>query len=459
MNGYYKFREVREIGILDRLKKIGKTEKRSDSFGGLETLFGGVGSRKFSSPGSTFDNIGVVYACVERRANAFAKLPLQSFKKNKSGRERDHNRIDYLLTRRPNSYQTPFVFKQQIEVSKLLWGNAYIKLNISKKGEVESLEHLDPAKTTLVKEKGEYWYRTNIDNQQVLLGEDEVMHFPHISQDGKKGKSPLTVAREEIESLSNMKGFEKNFYEKGTMRKGALVVPAQLGTEAKIKLKQEWANLYGGSQNAGDIAVLDAGLEWKDISLPLKDAEFISSRRFTTTEIANIFNVPEFLLNNMERATFNNIEHQNMRFILEVIQPDCILVEEEMNFKIYGEDTSRYVKFNLTSSLRGDSKTRVEYYKEMLSMGVFSINDVRALEEENSIGELGDKHYFSLNFTTLETLEQHSRIKTEDKENKKDEETEDEEDKDKEEEEIDDKKDEEIGENEEENKENKGKKK
>lgn len=47
-----------------------------------------------------------------------------------------------------------------------------------------------------------------------------------------------------------------------------------------------------------------------------------------------------------------------------------------------------------------------------------TINEVRALEELNGIGELGDKHYASLNYTTLETLEKHERIRTDDKNDK-----------------------------------------
>lgn len=115
----------------------------------------------------------------------------------------------------------------------------------------------------------------------------------------------------------------------------------------------------------------------------------------------------------MERSTYNNIEHQNMRFILDVIQPDCIAIEEEFNYKLFTENEREkyYVKFNLTSALRGDSESRVKFYKEMLAMGVYSINEVRELEDKNSIGEIGDKHYFSLNYTTLETLEKHQRIK------------------------------------------------
>ena len=44
-------------------------------------------------------------------------------------------------------------------------------------------------------------------------------------------------------------------------------------------------------------------------------------------------------------------------------------------------------------------------------MGLMSINEARDKEDLHSIGEIGDKHYMSLNFTTLETLEKHNRIK------------------------------------------------
>ena len=68
------------------------------------------------------------------------------------------------------------------------------------------------------------------------------------------------------------------------------------------------------------------------------------------------------------------------------------------------------MKFNLNSMMRADSKTRAEYYKEMIGTGVMTINNALELEDMDSIGEMGDKHFMSLNFTTLDTIEQHNRI-------------------------------------------------
>jgi len=83
--------------------------------------------------------------------------------------------------------------------------------------------------------------------------------------------------------------------------------------------------------------------------------------------------------------------------------------EQEIDYKLFTPKERRkfYSKFNLTSELRGDSKARADYYKEMIGMGVYTINEVRAFEEKSSIGELGDKHYMSLNYTTLDALEKY----------------------------------------------------
>ncbi len=392
-------------------------EKRS-SQSWEDILFNAFGYKTKSgqviTPEGAFDNLGAVFACVERRANALSKLPLQVFERTEDGRKRanKHN-IDYLLTKRPNKYQTPSAFKKYIVVSQLLWGNAYILMEFDRKGKIIELIPLNPGSTTILKQNGEYWFHTNIDGKPYVFHEEEIIHLPYISSDGKIGKAPLTVARENAGNLQAMQEFEGNFYRNGTMTKGALKVPGELNKDAKRKIREEWRELYGGVQNTGDIAILDSGLEWQSISIPLKDAEFVTSKKLTIVEIANIFNVPSFLLNDMEKSTYNNIEHQNMRFILDVIQPDCIAIEEEFNYKLFTEKEREkyYVKFNLTSALRGDSESRVKFYKEMLAMGVYSINEVRELEDKNSIGEIGDKHYFSLNYTTLETLEKHQRIK------------------------------------------------
>ena len=50
--------------------------------------------------------------------------------------------------------------------------------------------------------------------------------------------------------------------------------------------------------------------------------------------------------------------------------------------------------------LRGDSNARANFYKQMIDMGVLSINEVRKLENLNRI-ENGDTHYFPMNYAPI----------------------------------------------------------
>jgi phage portal protein BeeE len=84
-----------------------------------------------------------------------------------------------------------------------------------------------------------------------------------------------------------------------------------------------------------------------------------------------------------------------------------------MNYKLFTTlevDSGYYVKFNMASALRGDSTARANYYKTMVEMGVYSINEVRELEEKDRIDN-GDNHFISLNFTTLNNLENYQNGK------------------------------------------------
>ncbi len=363
---------------------------------------------------SAFSNIGTIFECVVIRANSISKLPLQLYKATKTGKSRDksHN-LWYLLEKRPNKWQTPSQFKSYIEVSRLLWGNAYIEMVFDRYGNIVSLEPLNPADVYHFKnEKGNYMYSFYKNGVYKILSEDEIIHIPYVSLDGKIGKAPLEVARENAGNLQAITKFEGGFYKNGAMTTGILEAPSILNPEAKSKIKAEWSKLYGGVNNAGSIAVLDAGFKYNPITIPIKDIEFISSRKMNKSEIATIFDVPLYMLNDFDGAKFNNVEQQNLRFLNDVLQPTITLIEEEFNYKIFtvSESKKYYVKFNLNSMLRADSKTRAEYYREMIGTGVMSINKALELEDMDSIGEMGDKHFMSLNYTTLDTIEDHQRI-------------------------------------------------
>ena len=93
---------------------------------------------------------------------------------------------------------------------------------------------------------------------------------------------------------------------------GVLEHPASLGDKAYERLKQDWEDRHKGPMKAWRPAILEEGMKWNSLTMPLKDAEFIASRKFTVNEIARWFRVPPHKIADLERATFSNIESQNI---------------------------------------------------------------------------------------------------------------------------------------------------
>lgn len=355
--------------------------------------------------------VTAVYACVNILGNTVGKLPFQAFEKTKSGRQRlqNHN-VARLIETRPNPFQTPFVFKKMLETHRNLWGNAYANIEFDRYGFPVAIWPLNPKNTEpyFDPDKKELWYVTRLPNGETRkLHHEEVIHLPGMVIEGFKGLSPIRVARESIALGLSTKEFVGRFYKNGTSTRGILKVPQPLKQPSKDKLREEWEKANSGLDNFQRVAVLDAGMEYQSISMPLADAQFIETLKDNLDDIARIFNVPPHMIGNLERATFNNIEHMGLEYLQNTMEPILVLWEEEFAYKLFLMEESKkcYLKFNVNSLLRGDSKSRAEYYRTMSNIGAYNINQIRALEDMDEI-EHGDKHYMMINMAPIEVLEQ-----------------------------------------------------
>ena len=58
----------------------------------------------------------------------------------------------------------------------------------------------------------------------------------------------------------------------------------------------------------------------------------------------------------------------------------------------------------MDAALRGDSNSRADFYKTMHEIGAYSVNDIRAKEDEPKVAG-GDVHLASLNYVPLEDFQ------------------------------------------------------
>lgn len=360
-------------------------------------------------------NLSAVYRCIAIRSGTISKMPLQVFSKSIKGKKRIQNDVSYLLEKRPSRLTTPSQMKKMISIDIDLWGNAYILI---KKGRSE-LKRLEPWRVTVTLMSDEtlrYKYENPITLKQEVYKDEEVMHYKEFGTDGIIGKSKIQLARETLGNVRASNKLLSKYYKNGTLSKGILMHPGILKKEVKDTIKEAWREANAGIENSYDIPVVDSGLEYKDISMSFEDAQFLNLNKFSVEEIGRFFNVPPYKLGIMEGAKFNNVQSQEMDFVSNTIQPLLTDIEEETDYKLFfttEKNKGYYTKFNMAVAMRADDISRADFYEKMLNNGIYSINKCLEKEDEEGIGDIGDKHYRSLNYANVEVMDKYQLLKAE----------------------------------------------
>jgi len=363
----------------------------------LDYAIGNVSSKSVLVNPDTALNFSAVYAAVRVISETISQLPFNYYIKTDRGREQYTESPLYLLGHsEPNHIQTKYIFFETLINTLLLYGNAYAHIQRNPRGLPIALYliHPDDVKVNYINDALLYEIKDvgNYDSSDII-------HIPDMALDGIIGQSRIAAAKDNIALGIAAQTYGKDFFESGAKVSGVLKHPGQLGADAMKSLSQQWHRTYhSGYKGNFKTAVLEEGMDYKAIQLRPDEAQFLSTRKFSILEISRIFRVPPHLLGDLERATFSNIEQQSIEFVTHTINPLATKIEQEFNKKLIFENDkgTTYFEFNTTALLRGDSKSRAEYYAKLFSIGAISPNEIRRKENMND-SEDGNKYYVPMN--------------------------------------------------------------
>ncbi len=392
------------MGFLDRFRRpraeISTTRSPATWF--LEAM----GFARESASGvvvseSTALGLSPYYCGLNMIAGTVASLPLNVYKTDGARRDVwDKHPAHYLLHTEPNPEMTAMSFRQTAVVHAISRGNSYAEITWNARNDPAALWPLPPTITKPVRDdQGALWYEVRPWDKEVrYLRPENVLHVPGMGFDGVMGYGLLQLARESIGLNAAQDAYAAKFFRNGGNISGVIETDRTLTDPQFARLKSEVAQKLSGLANAHRIAILEHNMKFKAMNPTHEEAQLTEARRFTVEEWARWLCMPPHKLREMTHATFSNIEHQNIEWVVDTIRPWLVRFEQEYNRKLFRKQAIFYTKHVVEGLLRGDLKSRFDAYAIARNWGWMSANDICELEDRNPLpGKLGDMYLVPLN--------------------------------------------------------------
>jgi HK97 family phage portal protein len=377
----------------------------------LETLFGTAptGSGVSVTPDSVMA-ASAVLACVRVLSESVASLPCHLYRRLDVGKDTASNHPLYpVLHRLANPEMSAFDFFEMQQAHILLRGNAYAYIERDRGARPKGLWPLRPDQVRVERRTdGWIWYVWSPPQAQALeFRRDEILHVHGLSRDGLIGLSPILLAAEVFGLSIAQTGFAASFFGNGTVMGGTLEHPATLSEPAAKRLVESVRGAHEGFSRAHKLLVLEEGMKYAAIGIEPEAAQFLESRKFQVEEIARIYRVPLHLIQSLDRATFSNIEHQGLDFVIHSLRPWLVRWEQAISRDVLlpSERETYFAEFMVDALLRGDIKTRYEAYSVAINWGWMSPDDVREKENLNPRPDgKGGVYLTPTNMTTMQQI-------------------------------------------------------
>jgi len=318
-------------------------------------------------------SVSTVYACIYKIASTLGTLQLTTLREEGTGStpalELD---LFNILARQPDEGVTASYFWEQLTANMLLHGKGYaLIIRSPDTGAVQRLEFIPTKHVKQLEYEGAPVFQVKgIDG---VVFNDDILCIPYLL-----GASPIELHSETIGLAKAAEAYAAEYFNNGSIMTGVLSSDQPLKKEQLDIVRNSW-----NASSAGNLTrVLPAGFKYDRIALSPDEAQNIEARKLSAEDIARCFNVPAALIGLDGNLTYNNTEQAGIFFAKHTILPIARRIEQEIENKLLTpEQRKRYsVRFSIDDLMRGDLKTRADYYNTLLQAGVLTPNEVRKFE-------------------------------------------------------------------------------
>lgn len=261
----------------------------------------------------------------------------------------------------------------QYAVSLALHGNAYLRTYRDQYGNGIAAKIMDPLTVApFINERGRTMYHHDGHDYDAL----EVTHSRFLMLPGQlRGLGPIQAAQAELAGHRDVTTASTSWFAESGVPSGWLGTDQALDPEQGRQVIDGW-----NSVPAGKTRLATHGVTYHSTAISPKDAQFLESRRFSKTEILDLFGIPASLALGIDKGdseTYANVEQDWIGFTRYRLMRYVRAIESALTSLI---PRGQQARVNLDALLRADSKTRMEVHKLAIDAGVYSADYARTIE-------------------------------------------------------------------------------
>ena len=332
--------------------------------------------------------LSTVWACVRLISETVATLPLMLYRTdaNDARTVAADDPLYGLIHSAPNADNTAVEFWEGVTLSLCLWGNAYALKEMAGKRLVALTPLQADAMVVARSASGAIEYRYTDKKGRKVFREDQILHVRGFGGSGDMGLSPISFARQSIGAAMATDELTGSMFKNGARPSGVLTVDNNgvLTPEQRQQFQENIVAPFMGSDKAGGIMVLEAGVKWQSVTMTPEDSQFLQTREFQVEEICRWFRVPPFMVGHTQKSTSwgTGLEQQLIAFLTFALKPYLARIEQAISRSLIPPEMRASLKpeFKVEGLLRTDSAARSAFYALMVQNGIMTRNEVRRLE-------------------------------------------------------------------------------
>ncbi|WP_080902944.1 phage portal protein [Parabacteroides sp. Marseille-P3160] len=356
--------------------------------------------------------ISAVYRCIDVISDSVAQLPLILYKVDPKGYKtpyRQHSTYN-LLRLEPCQDMSRFTFFKALMTSVLIKGNGYALIERRPDGDADQIILLNPdcVDITWIKdEQGVERKRYRVTGISQLVEPHDMIHVLNFTYDGIRGVSTLEHAAYSMELAYYSESNASQFFKNGGAIRGYLSTEAaKVSPTQRDEIRDSWKEGLDSENGVqSKIPVLGSSVKYNPLQVSPVESQLLESRQYNVIDICRFFGVSPVKAFDLSKSNYNTVEATQLAFLTDTLAPILEKIENEFTIKLYthAEQSQIELKFNTAAILRADKTAQANYYRFLISSGVYTPNEVRRELDEEPL-PFGDHAFIQSNMATMEEV-------------------------------------------------------